>query len=108
MKEYIECRSCDSSYCNGCNIHTLATMLREGKFDSLMDDKHSIKPYADVVERKRGEWVLGHVEPGYYTPGGNRPWICSECGQVETWHLDKPKTKFCGECGADMREVDHA
>lgn len=63
-------------------------------------------PTADVVEVKRGRWVLGHVPPGYMTPGGNRPWICSECGGFESWRLDKPKRKFCGECGADMREPD--
>ena len=60
-------------------------------------------PVANVVERKYGEWILGHVEPGCFTPGGNRPWICSECGQVVSWHLDKPKKKFCEECGSDMR-----
>lgn len=60
-------------------------------------------PSVKVVEAKHGEWVLGRVEPGYATPGGNRPWICSECGQVESWRLDKPKTNFCSNCGADMR-----
>ena len=61
---------------------------------------------ADVVERKRGEWVLGHVEPGYCTPGGNRPWICSECGRVVSWRLDKPNENFCPNCGADMRGAE--
>lgn len=50
MAEYIECRNCDSPYCNGCNIHTLAMMLNNGKFDCLMGDDYSINPAADVVE----------------------------------------------------------
>lgn len=51
---------------------------------------------------KHGRWVLGYVEPGYFTPGGNRPWICSECGKIESWSLDKPKTNYCSGCGAKM------
>ena len=65
-------------------------------------DRIKAAPTADVVEVRHGEWVLGRVEPGYATPGGNRPWICSECGQVESWRLDKPKTNFCSNCGAKM------
>ena len=53
--------------------------------------------------RPKGRWVLGTVEPGCFTPGGNRPWCCSECGNVESWSLDAPRTNFCHECGADMR-----
>ena len=55
-----------------------------------------------VVVREKGEWVLGHVEPGYCTPGGNRPWICPKCGSVISWRLDKPTENFCPNCGADM------
>ena len=57
-----------------------------------------------VVVREKGEWVLGHVEPGYCTPGGNRPWVCSKCGCVISWRLDKPTENFCNNCGADMRK----
>jgi hypothetical protein len=105
MKEYIE---------RDALIQQMADNFRQGVWGGcdcgeyqIAEDTILCAPAADVVERKRGEWVLGHVEPGYFTPGGNRPWVCSECGQVESWHLDRPKTKFCGECGADMREVDH-
>lgn len=62
----------------------------------------SVLHAADVVEVKHGRWILGHVEPGYFTPGGNRPWVCSECGQVVSWRLDKPKENFCTNCGAKM------
>lgn len=64
---------------------------------------------ADEIERlqsetepvRHGRWVLGYVEPGYCTPGGNRPWVCSECGQIESWSLNKPEYKYC-HCGARM------
>ena len=49
MAEYIECRNCDSPYCDGCNIHSLATMLRNGKLECLMDNNRSINCSADVV-----------------------------------------------------------
>lgn len=51
---------------------------------------------------RHGRWVLGDVEPVYFTPGGNRPWICSECGQVVSWMLGKPNEKYCPNCGAKM------
>ena len=53
--------------------------------------------------RPQGEWVLGVVEPGYFTPGGNRPWICSKCGKVISWMLDKPRENYCPNCGAKMK-----
>lgn len=58
---------------------------------------------ADVVERKRGEWV----------ENDKGDTVCSECGEEghfevgwfgKLYHLGK----FCHDCGADMREVDHA
>lgn len=50
MAEYIECRHCTSLNCNGCNIYTLSIMLREGKFDLLMDNSRSIDQTACVVK----------------------------------------------------------
>lgn len=38
----IECRSCDSRYCDGCNIYILAGMLHKGELDCLMDAQHTI------------------------------------------------------------------
>lgn len=49
-----------------------------------------------------GQWILGYVKPGYFTPGGNRPWICSECRQVVSWMLDKPQDNYCSNCGTKM------
>ena len=62
------------------------------------------QPTIEAKEVVRGEWIVGDVEPGYFTPGGNRPWVCSECGEVVSWYLDKPKENFCSNCGADMRK----
>ena len=60
------------------------------------------QPTADVAPVRHGRWVLGKVEPGYFTPGGNRPWICSECGYLASWMLDKPKYNYCPNYGALM------
>lgn len=38
----IDCRECDSPYCDGCNIYILATALSKGKFDWMKTEKNSI------------------------------------------------------------------
>lgn len=53
---------------------------------------------------KHGQWILGHA-PGMCTPGGNRPWICSECGSTISWRLDKPNENYCPYCGSRMDGV---
>lgn len=62
-------------------------------------------PAADVVERKRGRWVMT-----LYTTISkrnrvisNKKFACSECG----YGNGRKQTNFCPNCGADMREVDH-
>ena len=108
MAEYIVEYLDEEDTCKNC-FHKEAcdAWVRHGA--TLYDDYHySVEgcpfhtPAADVEEVKHGHWVLGHVEPGYFTPGGNRPWVCSECGQVVSWWLDKPKENFCPNCGAKM------
>lgn len=46
-------------------------------------------------EERRGEWA--HL--------GGDEWCCTACGEVITTEgsWEKPKKKFCYECGADMR-----
>ena len=102
MAEYIACRQCDSPDCKGCNLKRLETMLENGKFDCLMNENRCINPSADVAPVKHGKWVLGNVEPGYFTPGGNRPWICSDCGWLASYMLGKPNERYCPSCGARM------
>lgn len=78
-------------------------MLEKGLYPVLVRRTLERQPTIDARPVVHGEWILGYVEPGYFTPGGNRPWICSNCGKVVSWCLDKPSEKFCSECGADMR-----
>lgn len=108
MAEYIACRRCDSPDCKGCNLKRLETMLGNGKFDCLMNENRAIDTSADVEPVKHGKWVLGNVEPGYFTPGGNRPWICSDCGWPASYMLGKPNERYCPNCGAKMYGDDNA
>ena len=44
-------------------------------------------------ERKKGKWIL-------VTDSNGQHFICDHCGE---WRY-RQNQKFCGECGADMRE----
>ena len=65
---------------------------------NLLDRLYGDIPAADVVERKRGEWVY---------IGGDE-WCCSRCGFVASTEgrWEPMMEKFCEECGADMREEE--
>lgn len=81
--------------------------LKNGENEYVYDtnavlDSIDAQPTIDAQPVVHGCWILGDVKPGYFTPGGNRPWICSECGQVVSYMLDRPKNKYCHECGAKM------
>ena len=54
-------------------------------------------PAADVVERKRGEWVYEKTYQGM-------KYICSECGEIPECF----EPNFCPNCGADMRGAEDA
>lgn len=68
-------------------------------------------PPADVVERKRGEWVWDIDAIDW----GIGAWCCSECQSKNDNIPHYPKTnpliwhgtKYCPECGADMRGNDN-
>ena len=49
-------------------------------------------PSADVVERKRGEWIAKANNPH------NARWLCSACNYATV-----SRHNFCPNCGADMR-----
>lgn len=51
-------------------------------------EQPAIKP-----ERKKGKWIL-------VTDNNGQHFICDHCGE---WRY-RQNQKFCGECGADMRE----
>lgn len=62
-------------------------------------------PASDVVEVKRGEWMWDD---------DRCEWVCDRCSipPVDGLPFDdpdyEPDMDFCPNCGADMREVDHA
>ncbi len=103
MAEYIECRKCDSFFCDGCNIFTLAKMLRARKFECLMDEHHAVDQLIDVEPVKHGRWEHDSV-------GFDDFWRCTFCR--EDWFFDYDPTKestrvnYCPNCGARM-EVDN-
>lgn len=65
-------------------------------------------PAADVVERKRGEWIN---EPPYHTGDGRylKAQICSCCRAfyVSDGNTQYSNHNFCANCGADMRNNDY-
>ena len=54
-------------------------------------------PAADVVERKRGEWIY---EPPDGANGFKGDYLCSCC----KYPIGIQKQNFCPNCGAEMRE----
>ena len=60
-------------------------------------------PTADVVERKRGHWILSDDQWQGDVANGNYRFICSECGKSDL-HSKEVTVSFCWNCGADMRE----
>lgn len=100
MKEYIErmkavsvIKSYEFEHCPE-YMQDWATKLKRAILDDLTDDMMET-PAADVEERKRGRWV-----------GSAQDFSCSACGVYQ--NLYTGRTNFCPNCGADMREVDHA
>lgn len=96
--EHIGCLKCDSPYCDGCNLKTLEIMLHEGKFDCLMDDNHSIKRDADVVEERHGKWISASQKKGV-----NIGMKCSLCGaRIKYSEFFNGNHNYCHKCSAKM------
>ena len=98
MAEYIGCRKCDSPDCKGCNLKNLETMLRNGKFDCIMNENRCINTTADVAPVRHGRWENG--DP-----------ICPVCGKDKFKDLDADiwcdwKPDYCPNCGAKMDKSD--
>ena len=91
MAEYIGCRECDSLYCKGCNLKNLETMLRNGKFDCIMDENRCINTAADVAPVVHGRWVDNGI-PDSILSG------CSVCG----FTCGSSSFFYCPKCGARM------
>ena len=98
MAEYIEREAAVNA------LTSIAVQVSDSKVRTVAKCINAVEllPAADVAPVRHGEWILGHVEPGYFTPGGNRPWICSKCGQVVSWSLARPEYNYCPNCGAKM------
>ena len=104
MKEYIErmkavsvIKSYEFTHCPE-YMKDWATKLKRAILDDLTDGMMEA-PAADVVERKRGEWVM--KETIIRSPYAKNAY-CSECLEETSFHHN-----FCPNCGADMREVVH-
>ena len=102
MADYIKCKNCDSTDCNGCNIKTLETMLYEGRFDCLMNGNRSINQSADVAPMRYGRWIS-------LTDCSNAGVYCSVCHKKvykEDYAICNRKNKlrsdYCPKCGAKM------
>lgn len=96
----IECRSCDATNCEGCNLLTLADMLHKGKLDCLMDEHHSI-----VIEpespRPVGEWDVIDGEDW----NEDVIYKCSICKEEFVTIDGTPAENlwnYCPNCGAKM------
>lgn len=96
MAEYIECRECDSPHCKGCNLKNLETMLRNGKFDCIMNENRCINTVADVVPVVHGRWGTGR----FNLETGNYEEQCTRCRNFSK-EYGKP---YCPNCGAKMNK----
>lgn len=94
MAEYIECRECDSPHCKDCNLKNLETMLRNGKFDCIMNENRCINTVADVVPVVHGRWGTGR----FNLETGNYEEQCTRCRNFSK-EYGKP---YCPNCGAKM------
>lgn len=63
-------------------------------YNALINQLITKQPTADVVEAKRGKWII--CCDGYYP-------YCSECGYEPPWASGRDmRTNYCPECGAIM------
>lgn len=108
MTEYIGCRECDSPDCKGCNLKNLETMLRNGKFNCIMNENRCINTTAEVAPVVHGRWKL--LRKGDWTS----VFVCSVCGRRETIaesesynsQIKMPKKYPYCHCGAKMDECN--
>lgn len=94
----IECRECDSPFCDGCNIFRLANAMKNGKF--AFNDRHGVI----IPDKQRyGRWVL--VDEMDDMCGAHLRYLeCSVCGKESLFNHrgHSCQSKYCPHCGAKM------
>lgn len=110
MAEYIGCRECDSPYCKGCNLKNLETMLRNGKFNCIMNENRCINTTADVAPVVHSYWesydcsqYMGTDEYGEPKWRDGKFYVCHNrrCRRKTV-----VKSHYCPNCGAKMDECN--
>lgn len=106
MKEYIErddALKAVTEFFEPVNTVDQAIILMNHLLKKLM-----LLTAADVVERKRGEWIYHECVSSH--DGTISGYSCSKCNAFvneETFDMDEFHKDFCGHCGADMRGEKH-
>ena len=83
----------------------IAEAQKDGAYGYVSVEEIAAAPAADVVERKKGEWIDREV----FTAKGNVDMLQSAlCPVCERYHTTPyayyfTNYKFCPNCGADMR-----
>lgn len=96
----IDCRECDSPYCDGCNIYALACALGHNEFE--FDEKHSVI----IPEKpKTGKWIPDDEDdPHLIVPV--RCSVCHSRAHFEDWNRRFVLSEYCPHCGARMEGVE--
>ena len=98
MKEYIE-REAVLKVLRGDAVAKYPSTFYMGLFAAA--EEASKIPAADVRYVIHSKWEITDIDHAH----GHRCYHCPECGEDE-WRYEP--TNFCPNCGADMREGDHA
>lgn len=90
----IECKSCKNPRCDGCNVFTLSTALRQGELDWMMDEKRGIVVFEQYTPVKKAHWIKGDF------------YECSMCHRKQLW-MNGAVYDYCPHCGAEMIEKEN-
>lgn len=106
MTEYIEREAAIKAANEGADIWDGGS--NKGRYKHISDALNAV-PAADVAPVKHGRWIWDENGMDW----GLGAWVCSEChSKSETWWggirifnpLRCSGSRFCGNCGAKMKE----